>query len=62
MKHLDLTLISRPNVNEDFGWQAPFVLEKEVSPLPAVCYLGRCSGWKLRPGEPMCGQPSVDEI
>lgn len=38
MKHLDLTLISQQNVNEDCGWQEPFVLEKEASlPLqPAI--------------------------
>lgn len=62
MKHLDLTLISRQNVNEDWGWQAPFVLEKEVPPSPAACYLGRCSGWRLRPAEPGYAQLSVDEV
>ena len=62
MRHLDLTLISRQNVNEDCDWQAPFVLEEEVSPSPAAYNLGRCSGWRVRPAGPLYGQPSVNEV
>lgn len=62
MKHLDLTLISQHNVNEDSGWQEPFVLEKETSLPTAACCLGEGLRMEDETAGRMYREPPADEV
>lgn len=57
MKHLDLTLISQQNVNEDWSLLSG---KKKVFLPPATCYFGRGLGLRMRPAGPVYTQPSVE--